>query len=106
MTSLRELKKDVNYLCAEFVGDCYLTLHLYPNSEEKVDELADKVINSRNEVVNIIHNPADKRKRNITKDKEALKLRKKQHREDINKVFDGFIKLIDNGYAELNKFNK
>jgi hypothetical protein len=106
MTSLRELKKDINYLCSEFVGDCYLILHLHPGSEEKIDALADKVIDSRNELINIIHHPENKHQRNINKDKAALKLRKKQQRDAINKAFDEFIKLIDSSYEALNKFSK
>lgn len=106
MTSLRELKKDINYLCSEFVGDCYLILHLHPGSEESIDALADKVIESRNALVHTIHHPPKKHQRNRNKDKSALKQIRKEHRDAINKAFDEFITFIDSSYEELKKFSK
>ncbi len=106
MTSLRELKKDINYLCSEFVGDCYLILHLHPGNEKSIDELADKVMISRNALIHAIHHPPKKHQRNRNKDKSALKQIKKEHRDAINKAFDELISLIDSGYEELKKFSK
>ncbi len=106
MTSLKELKKDINYLCTEFVADCYLMMHMNPTNEEKIDAIADKVIDARNHLVHIIHHPENKKKRNLTKDKVALKERNKTHKAAIANAFDDFIKLIDSSYDELNKLNK
>jgi hypothetical protein len=106
MTSLRELKKDINYLCTEFVADCYLMLHMNPGNDELIDSVADKVIDARNNLIQIIHHPENKHKRNITKDKEALKQRNREHKELISKSFEDFIKLIDNSYEEIQKLNK
>lgn len=107
MTSLRELKKDINYLASEFIGDCYLTLHLFPKSDEaEIDALADEIVDSRNNLVHLIHHPEGKHERFINKDITAEKKRKKEHKEKINVAFDEFIKLLDKGYETLKKYSK
>jgi hypothetical protein len=106
MTSLRELKKDINYLCTEFVADCYLMLHMNPGNDETIDTIADKVIDARNALVYLMHHPENKGQSKFNKDIAVLKSRNKEHKEKIKIGFEEFLKLIDNCYEELQKLNK
>jgi hypothetical protein len=105
MTSIRVLKKDINFLCSEFIADCYLMFHLHPEKEELLDQIIDKVIDTRDQLVHIMHHPEGKGKRNLNKNIETLKERNKQHRKLIKTSFEEFLKLIDNSYEELQKIN-
>jgi len=106
MTNIRELKKDINYLCSEFVADCYLMLHMQPAKNESIDALADKIIDARYALIHTIHHPENKHKRNFTKEKEALQKRNKEHKAVITKEFEDFLKVIDASYEELQSLNK
>lgn len=106
MTSLRELKKDINYLCSEFIADCYLEMHINSKKEAEIEVIINNVIDSRNELINIISHPEFKHQRNINKDNTAFKKRRKEHRNKINEAFDGFLKVVDEGYQGLTKLRK
>jgi len=106
MAGIRELKKDINYLCTEFVADCYLIMHMSPGNDETIDPLADKVIDARNALIHLMHHPENKHKKKLTKDRDALKKRNKEHRKLISESFQEYLKLIDNSYEELHKINK
>jgi len=105
MATIRDLKKDINFLCSEFVADSYLMLHMQPASHKEVDALADTVIDARYGLITLIHQPENKRKRNISKDRSALKARNKAHRLVIKSEFENFLKLIDESYEKLQKLN-
>ncbi|MFO7977911.1 MAG: hypothetical protein R6U64_04565 [Bacteroidales bacterium] len=61
MASVKNLKKDVNYLTDEVVGTCLL--HQYANKEEnqqKVDQLIDEILESREDLINKLNHPEDR----------------------------------------------
>lgn len=107
MASIRTLKKDINYVTSVFVTDCYLTAELFPVEDSlTIEKLADKVIDARDELINIVYHPENKGMRNLHKDKAELKNRNKAHKETINTAFDTFMNLIDESYAELKQIAK
>ncbi len=105
MTNIRKLKKDINFLCTEFVADCYVMLHVHPEKAAVIDAAADQVIDSRNDLIHLIHHPENKSKAKFNKDKAALKQRNTLHRKNISESFTSFLKLIDKSYSELEKLN-
>lgn len=107
MTNIRNLKKDINFMTDDFIYDCFLTEELFSDSTDvSIENLIDNVITARDILISKIHNPENKRKRYINKDKVALKLRKKTHRKEIDESFSEFTKTIEDGYKELAKLTK
>lgn len=103
MTNIRKLKKDINFLCSEFVADCYIMLHLHPEKASEIETAADKVIDSRNELIYVVHHPENKSKTNFNKDRAGVKERNKLHKSLISDSFLSFLKLIDTSYEDLQK---
>ncbi len=61
MASVRELKKDIDYLVFEVISDCFAFTGLHP--ENKPDEVADIVseaVKFRNDLIARVNNPDGK----------------------------------------------
>ena len=61
MASIRELKKDVDYLVFEVLSDCFAYSEVHP--EEKSDELSEIItdaVNLRNDLILRVNNPDGK----------------------------------------------
>ena len=60
MSSLRVLKKDIDYLVEELVSDCYLSVYFHSKSEDAILALMSEAIAFRNDIFERINNPAEK----------------------------------------------
>jgi hypothetical protein len=84
MASVRELKKDIDYLVFEVVSDCliYANLHNEDNSQ-KVSEIIEDAIELRNDLIARTNQPDGKDNPKI------VKLHYKTIRQDLFKGVDG-----------------
>jgi hypothetical protein len=68
MASVRELKKDIDYLIFEVISDCFVYSNLHPDN--KTDELTDLIsdaVEFRNDLIARVNNPDGKDNPKIVK---------------------------------------
>jgi len=68
MASVRELKKDINFLIFEVISDCFVFSNLHP--ENKTDELTGLIsdaVEFRNDLIARVNNPDGKDNPKIVK---------------------------------------
>jgi hypothetical protein len=107
MTNKRNLKKDIHFITAEFIDDCYFTCTLSEDmTENSAEELVDTVWNAKDALIHAIHNPENKRARNINKDIELRKERRKNHKKVVQKAFDEFVQVVEDSYKKLSELSK
>jgi hypothetical protein len=92
MASVRELKKDIDYLVFEVVSDCliYANLHNDDNSQ-KISEIIEDAIDLRNDLIARVNQPDGKDNSKI------VRLHYKNIRKDlfigVDKMFDSLSSL-------------
>lgn len=68
MASIRELKKDIDYLIFEVVSDCFVFAGLHPdNKTDEVSDIVDSAVNLRNDLITRVNNPEGKGDPKVTK---------------------------------------
>lgn len=67
MASIRQLKKDIDYLVNEVVYDCYMALYFNPDKKAEVVEVMEEAVNSRNEFYEMANHPAEKHNKSLVK---------------------------------------
>jgi hypothetical protein len=94
MASVRELKKDIDYLVFEVVSDCliYANLHDDDNSQ-KISEIIEDAIDLRNDLIARVNQPDSK------ENPKAVKLHYKTIRKDL---FAG----VDKMFGSLSSLSK
>lgn len=102
MASKRELKKRIKRLAGIFVADAFMMSDIYPQKDEKIQQLLDKTQEEYQKVIKSINQRLFLGKRlkkheRYQKRKEAKALYKKQLKENV----EAFLKAIDTGYQEL-----
>ncbi len=68
MASIRELKKDIDYLIYEVISDCFVYSNIHP--ENKTDELSaliSEAVEFRNDLIARVNNPDGKDNPKIVK---------------------------------------
>ncbi|OFX20658.1 MAG: hypothetical protein A2033_05095 [Bacteroidetes bacterium GWA2_31_9] len=76
MASIKNLKKDIDYIVSEIISDCYIYLYFNNNkNEENVIDIITKSVDLRNDLFHRTNNP----------DKNANKKDFKQHYKNIYK---------------------
>ena len=60
MASLRQIKKQIDYVVNEVVYDCYLSLGFHPDKQEEIVTLMQQVVDMRNNLFELVTNPAEK----------------------------------------------
>ena len=60
MASLRQIKKQIDYVVNEVVYDCYLSLGFHPEQQEEIVTLMQQVVDMRNNLFELVNNPAEK----------------------------------------------
>jgi len=107
MTNKRNLKKDIHFITAEFIDDCYFTFALSEEmTEDTAEELIEVVLDARDVLIQTIHHPEKKGIRNINKDRAVRKERMKKHKQAIQKTFDEFVRVIEESYKKLSDLSK
>jgi hypothetical protein len=88
MASIRELKKDIDYLVFEVVSDCliYANLHSDDNSQ-RISEIIEDAIDLRNDLIYRVNRPDDK------DNPKVIKLHYKTIRKDL---YTGVDKMFGN----------
>ena len=67
MSSLRILKKDIDYLVEELVSDCYLSIYVNANNKEAIVTVMNEAIALRNELFERANNPVEKNNTKLVK---------------------------------------
>jgi hypothetical protein len=61
MASIRELKKDIDYLVFEVISDCFVYAGLHPdNKTSEVSGIVNDAVSLRNDLIARVNNPAVK----------------------------------------------
>ena len=60
MASLRQIKKQIDYVVNEVVYDCYLSLGFHPEQQEEIVTLMQQVVDMRNNLFELVNNPSEK----------------------------------------------
>lgn len=60
MASLRNLKKDIDYLVDEVVCDCYLALYFNSDKRDAILDVMEDAVDARNEFYEMANHPAEK----------------------------------------------
>jgi hypothetical protein len=68
MASLRDLKKDIDYMVFEVLSDCFIFQGLHPdNKSDEVSEIISDAVNLRNDLIARVNNPDGKDNPKIVK---------------------------------------
>lgn len=60
MASIRELKKDIDYLIFEVISDCFVYAGFHSDKGESVNEIVTSAVDLRNDLVERVNNPEGK----------------------------------------------
>jgi hypothetical protein len=61
MASVRELKKDIDYLIFEVISDCFVFQGVHPDHKsEELSEIISDAVNLRNDLIARVNNPDGK----------------------------------------------
>ncbi len=68
MASIRELKKDIDYLIFEVIADCFVFSGLHPeNQSDELSAIISDAVNFRNDLIARVNNPDGKDNAKILK---------------------------------------
>lgn len=90
MASIKNLKKDINYLVDEVIGICLL--HQYTRGEEnsqELEELINEMVEYRDQLINKVNNP-------------EVKNGKKVLKSYYRTLFDDLLKKVNAAFDKLN----
>jgi hypothetical protein len=93
MASIKDLKKDINFLTEEVIGTCLLHYHIQNPDEEKkkeIDQIVDDMIDLRDEVFNKINKPGQAPE---GKSKKAW----------YNELYEQVLEKVNESFDKLNK---
>ena len=60
MASLRDIKKEIDYVVNEVVYDCYLSLGFHSDKQGEIIAVMQGVVDMRNDLIELVNNPAEK----------------------------------------------
>ena len=91
----RDLKKDIDYLVAEVIDDCYMTLMLHGDKHrDEVTQLMESVVDKRNDLV------ARVGQRHKDADSKAIKAHFASIRNDLRTTVEGAFEQLGKMSAE------
>lgn len=85
MSSLRMLKKDIDYLVDEVVTDAYLSLYFHPERKDDIIKIMQEAVELRNALYERANNPVEKNNKSLVR-KHYAQLRRDMF-EGIDKLF-------------------
>jgi hypothetical protein len=87
MASIRELKKDIDYLVFEVISDCFVYSNVHPdNKTDELTALISDAVEFRNDLIARVNNPDDKDNPKIVK--AYYKAVQKDLLSGVNKLFE------------------
>lgn len=94
MASIRNVKKDIDYLVSEVISDCYTFMYLHGDKhKDKVVDIVEEVVNKRNEFFVRVNNPG--------KDSD-----RKQKREHYKSIYGDLLSTVDDSFSKLSELTK
>ena len=60
MASLRDIKKEIDYVVNEVVYDCYLSLGFHSDKRSEIIAVMQGAVDMRNDLIELVNNPAEK----------------------------------------------
>ena len=60
MASLRDIKKEIDYVVNEVVYDCYLSLGFHADKQSEIIAVMQGAVDMRNDLIELVNNPAEK----------------------------------------------
>lgn len=93
MASVRQLKRDIDYLVNEVVYDCYMALYFNPDKQEEVVGVMEDAVNSRNEFYEMANHPAEKHNKSLVKKHYAFV--RNELMERIDSLFDRLSNVVN-----------
>ena len=94
MASIKNLKKDINYLTSELVSDCYLYMYFHKEKEQdKVVEIIYDAVDLRNNLIQKTNHPENK------DDRKALKAH-------FNNLYKEMLESVDGLFNRLSELTK
>ncbi len=94
MASIKDLKKDINYLIDEIIGNCFLFYYVAEkNKREKIEDMIEDVVQFRNKMIDKVNNPPE----DFNK-----KTRKSYYRE----IHNDLISKTNEAFEKLNQLEK
>ena len=68
MSSIRDLKKDIDYIMYEVISDCFVYNEMHPgHKEEEVSAIINEAVELRNDLIARVNNPDGKDNTKIVK---------------------------------------
>ncbi len=67
MATLRQIKKDIDYLVNEVVYDCYLALYFHTEKKDAIVAVMEEAVDARNEFFEMANHPAEKHNKSLVK---------------------------------------
>ena len=87
MASIRELKKDIDYLVFEVISDCFVYSNVHPdNKTDELTALISEAVEFRNDLIVRVNNPDGKDNPKIVK--AYYKAVQKDLLSGVNKLFE------------------
>ena len=97
MASRRNLKKDINYLTSQIIGECYTCKYLFPKIESgQIIKIINDTVIMHNNLINKVNNL------NIEKDNKSTKLYYKNIFKELLSNTDALLERL-NKLAPINK---
>ncbi|MDD2279298.1 MAG: hypothetical protein PHD06_08555 [Bacteroidales bacterium] len=89
MASVRNIKKDIDFLVGEVVSDCYTYLYLHGDkNRDKVIEIIEGIVGKRNDFIERVNNPE--------KDADT-----KQKRKHFKQIYSDLLGTVDESFSKL-----
>ncbi|MDY3979663.1 MAG: hypothetical protein SOZ00_06550 [Tidjanibacter sp.] len=60
MASLRDIKKEIDYVVNDVVYDCFLSLQFHSEKGEAIVDIMQEAVDLRNNLFELVNNPAEK----------------------------------------------
>ncbi|HSV76210.1 MAG TPA: hypothetical protein VLH37_04165 [Bacteroidales bacterium] len=90
MASIKNLKKDINYLIDEVIGTCLIHQYTQQDKTEQLNQIIDEMIEYRESMLNRVNNP------DVKDNGQSL-------RNYYRSLFDELLEKVNGAFDQLNK---
>jgi hypothetical protein len=94
MASIRNVKKDIDYLVSEVISDCYTFLYIHGDkNKEQVNGIIEDVVSKRNDFIHRVNNP-------------EKQLDRKQKHQHFKAIYNDLLVTVDKSFSNLSDLTK